>query len=597
MTAALDKTSPYLDRVRSAQVAMLVSTEQRTIPISLLVTVMLWSGLYYAGVAALPAAELWIGAHAAHAVLRLWLRRAYRRAAPGPSEWRGWIRTLTISSTAGGFITGFAALWALQPGQIEEQAFILIFYAGVGSVSVSNGATYLPAFYGFFLPGLLPSLVWCALQADALHYALSFAMAVFMAITASFAQQFNGHFIEAMRLRFANLDLVADLRREKEAAELANIAKSRFLASASHDLRQPVHALGMFVGALRVCEMGDEARRLVDHIERSVSATDSLFGSLLDISRLDAGIIQSHPCAFPIQALLERVCDDYTADADRKGVRLVLCPCSAIVESDPVLIERILRNIVSNAVRYTDHGRILVGCRRGAMISVDVWDTGRGIPSEHQENVFQEFYQLGNPERDRTKGLGLGLAIVRRLTALLDCPLGLRSVPGRGSVFKLGIPQAFPAISPLALPLPGLEPGSATAGSGLVLVLDDELAIQEAMRSLLESWGFTVITAGSFAEMLGQIATCPDRPALIICDYRLRGQENGISVIQWLQSEYNEDIPAMLITGDSAPDRLKEAQESGFVLLHKPVANSRLRAAIGHVLLSRAPAGAESAKS
>jgi len=569
---------------------MLESTERRTIPTSMLVTVLLWGGLVYGGFVTVGVALCWVGIHAAHAVIRIRLCQAYRRAAPGPSEWRPWLRYFVVSSALGGVITGSAALWALQPGQIEEQAFLIVLYAGFGSVSVSNGAAYLPAFYGFFLPGLLPCTLWIAFQGDGLHEALTFAMVVFMAITSSFAQQFNTHFIEAMRLRFENLDLVGDLRREKEAAEQANIAKSRFLASASHDLRQPVHALGMFVGALRVCDMGDEARRLVDHIERSVSATDSLFGSLLDISRLDAGIIQSHPCAFPIQALLERVCDDHTAEADRKGVRLVLCPSSVIVDSDPVLIERILRNIVSNAVRYTDRGRVLVGCRRGELASVEVWDTGRGIPPEQQENVFQEFYQLGNPERDRTKGLGLGLAIVRRLTALLDCPLSLRSEPGRGSVFKLGLPCAVQS-APLPLAMPGLELASSVAGSGLVLVLDDELAIQEAMRSLLASWGFAVITAGSFSEMLGRIATCPNRPSLIICDYRLRGQENGIDVIQRLQAEYNEDIPAMLITGDTAPDRLREAQESGFVLLHKPVANSRLRAAIGNLM--RARAGAE----
>ena len=569
---------------------MLASTEQRTIPLSMLVTVLLWSGLTYAGIASLSVALFWIGLHAAHAAVRAVACARFRRAPPGPGQWPRWARYFLISTTAGGLITGFAALWALQPGQLEEQAFILIFYAGVGSVSVSNGAAYLPVFYGFFLPGLLPGLIWTIGQGGEVHYALGFAMAVFMAITASFAQQFNAQFTEAMKLRFVNLDLADDLRREKEIAENANVAKSRFLASASHDLRQPVHALGMFVGALKVCEMGDEARRLVDHIERSVSATDSLFGSLLDISRLDAGIIQSHPMVFPLQPLLERVCDDHTTDADRKGVRLVVCPTSAVVDSDPMLVERILRNIVSNAVRYTDKGRVLVGCRHGPRVRVEVWDTGRGIPAEHQDNVFQEFFQLGNPERDRTKGLGLGLAIVRRLTALIDAPLSLRSTPGRGSVFRLSL-RAAAQPAAVASPPPSADLAAAGgAGSGLVLVLDDEAAIQEAMRSLLTSWGYGVITAGSLPEMLAQIATCPDLPVLIICDYRLRGQENGIDVVQRLQGEYNEDIPAMLITGDTAPDRLKEAQESGFLLLHKPVPNSRLRAAMGHLLRARASA-------
>ena len=568
--------------------ALLASTERRIIPSSILISVLLWGGLSYSGIVSLGVGEFWFGAHAAHIAVRLWACRAYGRAPADLSNWRPWLRYFVANSLAGGIVTGFGALSALQPGQIEEQAFLIILYAGFGSVSVSNGAAYLWAFYGFFLPCLVPSTIWIACQGDGIHYALAFAMAVFMAITASFATQFNAQFIEAMKLRFENIDLVGDLRREKEAAEQANIAKSRFLASASHDLRQPVHALGMFVGALRGCAMGEEARRLVDHIERSVSATDSLFGSLLDISRLDAGIIQSHPLAFPIQELLERVCSDHTADADRKGVRLVLCPSSLVVHSDPVLIERILRNIVSNAVRYTDRGRILVGCRRcGAVASVEIWDTGRGIPADQQENIFQEFYQLGNPERDRAQGLGLGLAIVRRLTVLLGCPLSLCSEPGRGSVFKL----AIPSVAEASMPLPRLETVQSIAGSGLVLVLDDELAIQQAMRSLLVSWGLAVVTAGSLGEMLDQIATCPDMPALIICDYRLRGQENGIEVVRRLQAEYNEDIPAMLITGDTAPDRLKEARDSGFLLLHKPVANSRLRAAIGHLL--RAQAGVE----
>lgn len=593
MTAALGRSSPDFDRVRGQQVAMLFSAERRTIPLSILTNVLVWGGIASVGIASVPVALFWYGAHALHAVVRIWLVESYRRAAPGPGQWRPWLWRIVLSDSAGGVITGLGSLWILQPGRIDEQAVMLILYAGFGSVSVANGAAYLPAFYGFFVPGLLPSLIWCALQGDSVHYALAGAMALFMAITASFAQQFHGQFLEAMRLRFVNLDLVDDLRREKAAADEANIAKSRFLASASHDLRQPVHALGMFVGALRGCAMDDEARRLVDHIERSVSATDSLFTSLLDISRLDAGVIQSHPCAFPIQALLERVCGDYSADADRKGVRLVLCPSSLIVESDPVLIERILRNIVSNAVRYTDRGRVLVGCRRrGAQARVEIWDTGRGIPPDQQERVFQEFYQLGNPERDRTKGLGLGLAIVRRLTKMLDCPLTLRSEPGRGSVFEFGIPRAAEVRAPV-FPAPEAA-APPVAAAGLVLVLDDEQAIREAMRSLLTSWGFTVIAAGSGAEMLAQIATCPDRPVLIICDYRLRGDENGIDVIQLLQSEYNEDIPAMLITGDSAPDRLAEAQESGFLLLHKPVANSRLRAAIGHLL--RLGAAAELAR-
>ena len=371
------------------------------------------------------------------------------------------------------------------------------------------------------------------------------------------------------------------LRVEKDRAEEANLAKSRFLASASHDLRQPIHALGMFLGALTQHEMSDEMRRLVGHMEGSVNAMDSLFSSLLDISRLDAGVVQSHPQTFRIDSLMDRICRDNISEAQEKNIRLSYCQSSLTVFTDPILLERILRNIISNAVRYTDKGRVLVGCRRrGKRLKIEVWDSGRGIPQNQQDRVFEEFYQLGNPERDRTKGLGLGLAIVKRLTVILDCPFELRSQPGKGTVFTVSVPVTN--AESLAEQAADLSPG--LLRRGLILVVDDEITIREAMRSLLSGWGHEVILAGSGPEMLEQLAHCPRRPDLIICDYRLRAGENGIDVIRGLQAEYNEDIPAVLITGDTAPDRLSEAKASGFLLLHKPVANVKLRATISHLM-------------
>jgi CheY-like chemotaxis protein len=210
-----------------------------------------------------------------------------------------------------------------------------------------------------------------------------------------------------------------------------------------------------------------------------------------------------------------------------------------------------------------------------------VWDTGRGIPPDEHERIFQEYTQLDNPERDRVKGLGLGLAIVRRLSRLLACPVDLRSTPGRGSCFGVSLPVA--AGQPMAGTSPDLI-GNPAAERGLILVVDDEQSIQEGMSRLLAGWGYGVIVAGSGQEMLEQLADCPDIPVLIICDYRLRGEETGAAVIERLQSEYNETIPAVLITGDTGPDRLVEAQASGFLLLHKPVPNGKLRAAIGHLI-------------
>jgi CheY-like chemotaxis protein len=219
---------------------------------------------------------------------------------------------------------------------------------------------------------------------------------------------------------------------------------------------------------------------------------------------------------------------------------------------------------------------------------VQVWDTGRGIAQSEQQLVFQEFYQIGNPERDRTRGVGLGLAIVRRLTTLLDHPLSLQSWPGKGTCFTLEIPHG--SGTAVALDARSLSVPAETRGSGFILVVDDEGAIQVAMRSLLESWGYSVLTAGSYAEMLERVGSRTEVPDLIICDYRLRDNEIGSTVIERLRNEYNEAIPGMLITGDTAPDRIKEAQASGYLLLHKPVSNAALRAAIVRLASGPLPA-------
>jgi CheY-like chemotaxis protein len=214
---------------------------------------------------------------------------------------------------------------------------------------------------------------------------------------------------------------------------------------------------------------------------------------------------------------------------------------------------------------------------------VQVIDTGRGIPLGEQKRVFQEYYQLGNPHRDSTKGLGLGLAIVRRLTSLLDCGLTLRSEPGRGSCFEVTIPLAE---SQSRVAEPGLAIASAGEAKGLVVVIDDEPAIRDATLSLLTKWGYDVVACDGGDEAILRLSACPARPALILCDYRLREGENGLVVIKRIRAEYSEAIPAILITGDTAPDRLTEAKASGLLLMHKPVSNGKLRAAIGNLILS-----------
>jgi signal transduction histidine kinase len=574
------------DRVRAAQIRSIY----RNTPPGLIATSLAMASftvvLVYIDAVSTVGATVLITLIVAQTLTRLLLARAHKRGMDVDEHWRAWAARFTAGAIFGGLTIGGGVAWIMSTGRVDLQAISLLLVCVFTSGAVVAFGAYLPAFISFFVAASIGPMAWLLVHGGVLYGSLAAMYVIWFVAVTELARRTSNSFTELVTLRFENLDLVENLQREKTAAEQANAAKSRFLAAASHDLRQPVHALSLFVAAMRPRKMDDEARELLDHIDGSVRAMGGLFGGLLDISRLDAGVVEVNRGPVLVQPLLERVCHDYEVLADAKGLKLVLHECSLAVMSDAMLLERIVRNIIANAVAYTDRGRVVVGCRRRrGSLSIQVWDTGRGIPRHEQEHVFQEFYQLGNPERDRTKGVGLGLAIVRRLTQLLGHTLTVHSDVGQGSVFEVSVPYGDFAAASTAQTGEYLTPFLAH-GVGLILVIDDEMAIQIAMKSLLESWGYESITAGSCDEMLERIATHRTAPRLIISDYRLRDNASGIDAIERLRSEYNDEIPGMLITGDTAADRLKEAQESGFLLLHKPVPNHRLRASIAHLIES-----------
>ena len=531
----------------------------------------------------LPAA-LFVAAMAIHTTARIVLGLAYRRATPPAADWRRWANRFVAGIAAGGLTWAAGMPWLLTPGRLDLQAVVMgIMIAGTYGIIGVAGA-YLPAFYTFVLP-IVTATLWFALQGDLLHLTCAVILILWLPSVALLGRRYNARLVEALELRFEKVALFDDLSAQKHLADHANLAKSRFLAAASHDLRQPVHALGMFIGALRSHKLPRRTVELIDHMDRSISGLDSLFASLLDISKLDAGVVESHVAALPLQPLLARICRDLQGEAAAKGLRLTLVPTSAAVMSDPVLLERALRNLIGNAVRYTETGRVLVGCRRrGDQVRLEVWDTGPGIAEDQREAVFEEFYQVANPDRDRAKGLGLGLAIVRRLTAILRHPLELESWPGRGSVFRIEAARAIWAAE-TELPDPANLAG---LKSGLILAIDDEGLIRTAMAELLRSWGHRVVVAadgdGAIAALEGLAG-----PDLIVCDYRLRDGANGVDVIRTLRREFGRGVPALLVTGETAAENLREAVASGFPILHKPLSHARLRAAVTSLIRRPAP--------
>lgn len=387
----------------------------------------------------------------------------------------------------------------------------------------------------------------------------------------------------ATRLEHQVRERTRELSEKSRQLEVANNYKSHFLASASHDLRQPLHALNLFVAQLHTESDSAERGRLVERIDAAVSAMNELFEVLLDMSRLEAGIVEAHVSEFPVQRVFERIESTFADAAAHKGLRLSIVPSSARVRSDLILLERILMNLVSNAVRHAARGGVVVGCRRRAgRLRIDVCDSGPGIPREQQRNIFGEYYRLAAPGPGRGGGFGLGLAIVDRLGRLLNHEIELDSRPGHGSRFSVWVPRA--AGRPDAVEAPALPEIVDPARGRLVVVIDNDPLVLEGMGGILRGWGCDLVAAESVETALSRVAERQQRPDLVIADYRLADGATGIQAIERLRGELGAGIPAFLISGDTAPERLRDARAHGIHLLHKPVPPMRLRSMLNQLL-------------
>jgi signal transduction histidine kinase/ActR/RegA family two-component response regulator len=388
-------------------------------------------------------------------------------------------------------------------------------------------------------------------------------------------EQFNAM---AARLHESYSGLESKVEERTRQLEAANQAKSRFVAAASHDLRQPLHALGLFVAQLHGKLRAAERSQLIGRIDDALSAMNELFSALLDISKLDAGATTINITVFPVAQLLAHAETTFAGTAREKKLSFRALPSDAWVRSDFILLQQIVFNLVQNALRYTRSGGVVVGCRkRGDQLRIEVWDSGIGIAADQHDKIFGEFYRLGEPDRDRRAGLGLGLAIVDRLCRLLDHPIEVKSTVGKGSVFAVTVPLA-PANKRAieASIVPRAQPS--LSHDKLVLVIDDDPLVLEGMSGIFRKWGCRVITADSDSKALKAATEQDDVLDLIISDYHLANGRTGIATIEWLRGELSAPIPAFLISGDTDPATLHEAKVKGFHLLHKPVDPMALRA-------------------
>lgn len=377
--------------------------------------------------------------------------------------------------------------------------------------------------------------------------------------------------------RTSELELAqAELTRAKEHAEAITDSKTRFLAAASHDLRQPLHALELYIGALATQNSESMRQHIYSQMGKSARELSDLLTSLFDISRFDSNAVAVNISAIHVNEIIEGLESEFSELSEKNRIPLRVRKSNAVVESDPILMHRIVRGLVSNALCHSKKGRVLVGFRScGESIRCEVWDSGQGISEFEQGNIYEEFYQIENLQRDRQQGLGLGLALIKRMCLALDHPMGLCSVLGRGSVFWFEMKKAT---SSMVLPLPHNDRTELSPLQGLtVLCVDDESAITEGLDLLLKGWGCVTILADSQTAVIERLKFENVVPDILICDYRLRGDINGVEVIESLMRDLKKKIPAILVTGDLDPNISKLSNENGIKLLQKPLSPAKLQ--------------------
>jgi signal transduction histidine kinase/CheY-like chemotaxis protein len=526
----------------------------------------------------------WLGAlYLLTAIRVLAARRFFSRDREPASALRwGWLAA--AFSCVSGLLWGMLGWVGFLPQEPVLFSFTVIVLTGLICGTVPSLSAFPPALVGSIIATVLPITVRSITNGGDISGAYLSLLAGLVAINLYYCRTTYHMLRETIRLRLENVELVSHLQEERDRAQAADRAKTRFLAAASHDLRQPIHALSLLITTLamlghRGAVASGDARDLAGKAKSIVGNLSALLNGLLDISRLDAGVVTVARETVNLSQLFYHLSNEFAPAAKDRGLDWRVVECRLLVDSDPMMLKRILGNLLSNAFRYTRSGGVLLGCRRrGASVEIQIWDTGLGIPADQQTIVFEEFVQLQNPARDRAQGLGLGLAIVRRTAVLLQHPLKLVSVTGRGSMFSVTVPKA----SAVETPLPDRASPAGIAVS--IMVVEDEGDVLDIMVQLLTLRGHRVYAGRSAAEVQkihAEAIVAGAAPVdLIIADYRLGDGTTGVDAIEALCAHIGHSVPAVIVTGDTSPSRIKEATASGHRILHKPITGEELHEAI-----------------
>ena len=538
-----------------------------------------------------PLVLVWMALHVAQ-TLRLPLLLQYFRdkdAAARSAFWaRRYSREVLINSCA----WGLAPLLFLPRESLPLTSLMMLVMMGICATGTLSVAPLRQALSCYVVPMMAGLTLALALHGDSVSIFLAACSAVYVATTLKFGFQQNRLLTQSLVTRFEKEALADQLGRQMAATERISAEKTRFLAAASHDLRQPLHAIALF-GAVLEKELANHASGAsAVRLMRAVNALGQSLDSMLDVSRLDAGLVTPSLQAVPLNGLFQSLDHVFSATASEKDLQLRLRTSPLWVRSDPQLLQRLLSNLVDNALKYTGAGGVLVLARpRGETVWIDVIDTGIGMAPEQLEHIFEEFYQIDNPGRDRTRGLGIGLSIVQRLSQLLGHAVRVHSRPGRGSRFRVVLPRDEPAQARAKAQTAVLWQPERSGRFLLprqrlprrVLVIDDEIDIREAMLALLRSYAVEAEAVDGEAQAQAELARADGagRPYdALLCDLRLANGADGLDAGQRLQQPYGTALPLLLITGETAPERLQQVRDSKVPVLFKPVVAAALMQAL-----------------
>jgi signal transduction histidine kinase/CheY-like chemotaxis protein len=532
--------------------------------------------------ASIPASWLivwWLGS-AVLTAYRIWAIRWIKAVDLQSLNVSLWRRRIAATSFVSGCLWGIAMVFFFDATTVDNQIYLLATIYGLTSISLVLGAYYPAGYYAFIFPCLFAVIVRLVLVGTAEHLAFAVVTCIYLVVLIKMVRRQNSMVESLMLLRFERLDLVAELRMQKSRAEQLSGDKTRFLAAASHDLRQPLHAISLFTAALDVRIQDTICKASLHKIAQSVASLECMLSALLDISKIDAGAVQPSYVHCRIAPILRRIADQFELDAQSKGLTLDVVEGDFVAITDPVMLETIFLNLVGNAIRYTFQGAIRVLCRkRGNQLVIVILDTGVGIPRAQQKNVFREFFRLTSEENLATpEGAGLGLATVLRLVSLLGYRLRMRSAPERGTCFFLRVPAGDS--EKIAKPLSPAE-GNAEEKNLAILVVDNNVEICHGMEALLSSWGHNVITAISVEQALKKLQESSWVPSLLIVDFHL-GSIDGDNAAERLKEVLSAPYDMIMISGDGSDEIARKARQLGAKLLQKPVQGPILQAAIMH---------------